>query len=331
MRTTSSEESSGRSLSFDLVPVQSAEYVRDVLPESFDLWGAGRTFEDYVADFRAFATSAYGKRRFRTIGLHVEGRMVASCKRYEREMHCGDQRLRAVGIGAVFTPPQMRGCGYASALIGALLDAERAAGIDLAFLFSNIHPHFYERLGFITLPSRAISIRASSLEGRKVDAFPIAHGDWPAVHRCFEALEARRPFGFRRTPLVWDWMRARRVNVPAVDLAVRRGRSIVAYVLGRREVAADSYVFEEFAFSDEAGRAKIAPLLRAAAGDLRKIAGWLPPDVARDAIPHGAVKRRREALLMVAPLSTVARARWRSQGEAIQRDGADRLWLTDAV
>lgn len=301
------------------------------MPHSHELWGAGRTFDDYVADFQSFAASPYGRRRFRTIGLTVDEQMVASCKRYERELHCGEQRLRAAGIGAVFTPPKLRGRGFASALIGAMLDAERAAGVDLVFLFSNIHPHFYERLGFITLPSRTISVRSSSLEARKIEASPIGDGDWPAVRRCFDLLEAQRPFGFRRTPLVWEWVRARRSGVPTVDLAVRRGRSVVAYVLGRREVRADAYVFEEFAFADEAGRAKIAPLLRAAAGDLRKIAGWLPPDIAREALPHGAVKRRREAILMMAPLSAVARARWRAAGEAVQKDGADRLWLTDAV
>lgn len=91
---------------------------------------------------------------------------------------------------------------------------------------------------------------------------------------------------------MWDWLGARRgATTGRVDLALRRGRSIAAYVLGRREIRLDAYVFEEFAFSDEAAREAIAPLMRLAAGDLRKVAGWLPPDVARDALPRGAVKR----------------------------------------
>lgn len=317
----------------DLVPVTADEYVRDVLPHSAEVWSYGRGFDEYVADFRSMARSAYGKRRFRTIGLRIESRLVSSCKRYERELHCGGQTFRAVGIGAVFTPPALRGCGYATALLGALLDAERAAGVDLAYLFSNIHPLFYERLGFATLPSRAISIRASSLDGRKLDAVSLTQSDWPAARRCFEALEARRPFGLRRTALVWDWVEARRAATPAgrIDLAVRRGRSVAAYVTGRRDVRADAYVLDEFAFADDAGRGAIAPLLRIAAGDLRKVVGWLPPDVARDALPGGAVKRRREGIAMIAPLSTIARSRWRDSKDAILRDRADRVWSTDAI
>jgi len=317
----------------NLVPLSADDYVRDVMPHSAAMWSYGRSFDEYVMDFRLLARSAYGRRRFRTIGLRIEGDIVSSCKRYERELHCAGYAFRAVGIGAVFTPPALRGRGYASALLGALLDVERAAGVDLTYLFSNIHPLFYERLGFVTLPSRTISIRASSLEPRKIDAFPITPGDWPAMRRCFDALEARRPFGLRRTALVWDWVQPRRATTPAarVDLALRRGRSIAAYVAGWRDVRSDAYVFDEFAFADDAGREAIAPLLRLAAGDLRKVVGWLPPDSARDALPRGAVKRRRDAIAMIAPLSSIARARWRQQKDEILCDRADRAWSTDAI
>lgn len=316
----------------DLVSISADDYVRYVLPHSAQLWSYGRNFDEYVADFRSMVRSAYGKRRFRTIGLRVGAQLVSSCKRYERELHCAGQTLRAVGIGAVFTPAELRGRGYASALLGAFLDRERAAGADLAFLFSNIHPHFYERIGFAALPSRAISIRATSLEPRKLDAAPIGRDDWAAVQRCFDALEQRRPIGLRRTALVWDWIRARRgTGADRVDLAVRRGRSIVAYVLGRRDVRADAYIFDEFGFTDETGRDAIAPLLRLAAGDLRKVVGWLPPDAAREALPHGAVKRRRDAIAMIAPLSPIARSRWRVAKELILGDRADRVWSSDAV
>jgi len=317
----------------ELVQVTADDYIRDVLPHSAELWSYGRGFEEYVADFRTTALSAYGKRRFRTVGLRVDSRLVSSCKRYERELRCDGQTFRAVGIGAVFTPPALRGRGYATALVGALLDSERASGIDLAYLFSNIHPLFYERLGFTALPSRAISIRASSLDGRKLDAVALSRHEWPAARRCFEALERQRPFGLRRTALVWDWIEARRASAPAgrVDLAVRRGRALAAYVTGRRDVPADAYVVDEFAFADDTGRAAIAPLLRVAAGDLRKVVGWLPPDVARDALPAGAVKRRREGIAMIAPLSAIARSRWRDRKDQILRDRSDRVWSTDAI
>ena len=57
------------------------EYVRDVLPHSGALWAGARTFDEYAAEFRATANSAWGKRRFRTLGLRIGGELVASCKR----------------------------------------------------------------------------------------------------------------------------------------------------------------------------------------------------------------------------------------------------------
>jgi hypothetical protein len=90
-------------------------------------------------------------------------------------------------------------------------------------------------------------------------------------------------------------------------------------------------VFDEFGFADDAGRESIAALLRIAAGDLRKVTGWLPPDGAREALPGGAVKRRRDGVTMIAPLSHDARARWRLHKDAILKDRADRVWSTDAI
>src|SRR5581483_4833459 len=121
------------------------EYVRDVLPHSRALWAGSRTDDEYAGELRAIASSAWGKRRFRMLGLVVDGVLVASCKRYERELRCGDRAFRAAGIGAVFTPEHLRGRGYATALLGAFLDAERDAGADLAYLFSDVRPAFYER------------------------------------------------------------------------------------------------------------------------------------------------------------------------------------------
>jgi hypothetical protein len=283
----------------------------------------------------ALAACAYGKRHFRTIGLRIEGAIVTSCKRYEREIRCGDRVLRAVGIGAVFTPAALRGRGYASALIGVLLDSERAGGTDLAYLFSDIHPVFYERLGFVALPSRTISLRAEMLPPTRLDITAVGDEDWSAVRRCFDALESRRPLALRRTPLVWEWLRttarAKREKNGRLALLVHRSRAASAYVLGRRLPKLDAFVLDEFGYTGDDGFDAVAPLIRSAAGDLRKVTGWLPPDIARSALPRGAVKRRKTGITMIAPLSQTARAAWRRHASAILADDADRCWSTDHV
>jgi hypothetical protein len=311
-------------------------YVQDVLPQTHALWADGRSYERYVEDFLAIARSLYGRKRPHVVGFWDGDVFGASCKTYARGFRFGAQALRAVGIGAVFTPSALRGRGYASALLGALLDAERAAGTDLAYLFSDIRPAFYERLGFITLPSRILTLRASSLDGARSGTAPIGDADWAAVRRCFEATERLRSWGFTRTATVWEWMRYMRTRklepeAQRVDLALRAGRAIVAYVLGRRLPSRDAYVLDEFGFANEAAREAIPRIIRAAAGDLGRVNGWLPPSPARDVLPRGSVRVRSTAITMVVPLSVPARAWWRESREALLRGNADLCWYADHV
>ncbi len=317
-----------------LRPLSATDYIRDVLPHSSRLWAGSRSFEEYVDEFRALTESPFG-RRFRTVGFYVDGALVASCKRYARELRCGTHVFKAAGIGAVFTPEPLRGRGYATALLGALLDHERAAGTDCAYLFSDIGAAFYEHIGFAALPSRAFSVRADRLGTEKVALVTAGRAESSAIQRVFAAFEARRPFAFRRTALDWEWQRLRGASKeqPAAPftLAVRRGRAIAAYVTGRRLPAADAFVLDEFAFASDADAEAIAPLLRAAAGDLKTIRGWLPPAPARDALPRGAVRRRSDAIAMLVPLSAAMRAAWSASGDALRRADADPCWSTDHI
>lgn len=310
------------------------EYVRAVLPRSQALWAGERSFEEYAGEFRATVASGWGKRRFRTLGLRFGGELVTSCKRYERVLRCGERTYVAVGIGAVYTPDELRGRGYATALLGAFLDAERDAGTDVAYLFSDIHPAFYARLGFVALPSRTIALRADVLPGERVTVVALGDDDAAAIRRVFEALDARRPFAFARPPLEWDWQRLRTGSGEhpgqVLRLGVRRGRGLAAYVTGRRVPQADAFVLDEFAFARDDDAGTLAPLLRAAAGDLRTVRGWLPPAIARDALPRGAVRPRTTAIAMVFPLSDAFRRALHAYRIG-PRESADPCWSTDHI
>ncbi len=268
------------------------------------------------------------------MGIRESERIVCSCKLYDRELRWGEKMLRAAGIGAVFTHPKERGRGYASAMLGELFDEERAAGSDLAFLFSDIHPVFYEKLGFVGLPSRILTMRAAALDGSPAGGVPPEARDWPAIRRCFDALETQRAWAFRRTPVVWDWMRLK-WNAPAdegtqpVALAVRRGREVTAYAFGRRVLGADTFVLDDFAFAGDEGRALLPALVRAGAGDLRRVSGWLPPPFAREALPRGSVRVRRNAILMLLPLSSAARSWWNGAREETLAARWDAMWSAD--
>ncbi|MBV9407319.1 MAG: hypothetical protein JO164_00755, partial [Candidatus Eremiobacteraeota bacterium] len=220
-------------------------------------------------------------------------------------------------------------------LLGAFLDAERAAGTDFAYLFSDIHPAFYERIGFFALPSRLITLRADALDAQRIAVTTLGEKDDGALRRCFEQCEARRPFAFRRTALDWGWLRLRR-GAPEyagaqLALGVRRGRGLAAYVTGRRAVGADAFALDELAYAREDDAPLLLPLLRAAAGDLRKIQGWLPPLPVRAALPAGAVRRRIGATAMLVPLGNGFRAAWRNAAPRLRQARADAYWSADHI
>lgn len=318
-----------------IVPLSADAYARTVLPQSATMWAGSRSLDEYVADFHAVAESGFGRRRFRTLGFSLDGAIVASCKRYQRELRCGERTLRAIGIGAVFTPEAERGRGYATAFLGALLDAERAAGTDLVYLFSDIHPAFYEKLGFITLPSRAITLRADTLPHARIAARTLDDADWPAIERCFAAHDALRPVALTRQPLIWEWIRllarGRDGGAGTVRLGLVRGRRVVAYVRGRRFPDVDAFALDECAYADDDAAMHLPALLRNAAGDLRKITGWLPPAPVRALLPRAAVRARRSAVTMILPLSVTARASWKSIASAVASAPADLVWSADHV
>jgi len=310
-------------------------YVREVLPLTSALWAGERSFDRYVEHTLEIARSGYGRRHYRTVGLYDEAeQLVASFKRYERTIVGAGERLRATGIGAVYTPPAMRGRGYASAMLAMELDRARNDGVDVAYLFSDIRPQFYQDIGFVPLSSRSMSLRSDTLGNTRIEVARLEETDWTGVARCFELAERQRAWGFVRTPLVWSWIRLRmrqgaeHPSSVETNLVVRRGRAIAAYVLGARAPQHDAFVLDEYGFADAEAAALVPALLRSAAGDLRRITGWLAPQFARDTLPRAAVRKRSTALFMAAPLSQAGKG-WVELASAPK--SADGVWSTDHI
>ncbi len=308
-----------------------AVYARDVLPLTAPLWAGRRSLGQYISQTLELADTRYGRKHYRTIGLYDGTTLLASFKRYERTLADGLRGLRAIGLGAVFTPVDRRGRGYASFMLAAALDAARTGEADLAYLFSDIHPQFYAELGFRALPSRELALRADALPPGRLPVELLPAADCEGVRRCFALGERRRHAGFSRTPALWEWIALRMRHGSEhragseTNLAYRR-RGVRAYVLGARVPERDAYVVDEFGYIDD--EAPIVPaLMRAAAGDLRRVVGWLPPGGARDALPKGMTRKRKRAILMAAPLSP--------QGAALlDRTAAsadDFCWATDHI
>lgn len=87
------------------------------------------------------------------VGLDEQGALGVSLGVYPITLF-GPGGLRPAGaIGAVYTPAAQRGRGYASELLRQVMAWSVENGVQDWILFSDIPPAFYERLGFVTVPS----------------------------------------------------------------------------------------------------------------------------------------------------------------------------------
>ena len=100
--------------------------------------------EDEPSDIDAM-TDRWISRRGRTLYLWQDGEVVSLAG-------VGSRTPNGVRIGPVYTPPEARNRGYASALVAAISQAELDAGRRFCFLFTDLaNPtanHIYQAIGY---------------------------------------------------------------------------------------------------------------------------------------------------------------------------------------
>jgi GNAT superfamily N-acetyltransferase len=136
-----------------------------VLDETWTLWHDGLTRSAYGAYNDAQIKTSWGAAHLARVGLVQDGELLASAKRYSLTLSIDGERVPALGIGAVFTPPTRRGRGHAPALIERLCEDARREGCRAALLFSEIGSKYYERLGFSVIPHATSDIVVKAGEG----------------------------------------------------------------------------------------------------------------------------------------------------------------------
>ena len=253
----------------------------------------GRTRSRYVAQTGEIARCGYGRRHYRTVGLYEESTCSRRSSATSARCASARERLRAIGIGAVFTPPELRGRGYASAMLAMELDRSRAEGVDLAFLFSDIRPEFYAELGFVAMPSRSMSFACRQLADARASRLrdsTIATGSAYSVASTRASGIAAGPSCERR------WCGSGFVCAcamdPSIPKASRRTWSCGAgaplpHTCSARAPHNTMPIFSTSSALPTPRRDALIPaLLRSAAGDLRRVTGWLPAGIdARHACP----------------------------------------------
>jgi GNAT superfamily N-acetyltransferase len=130
------------------------------------------------------------------------GRLVGCVQIFPRALRAraggaADGPLVAVpvgGIGSVFTRPEARGRGVASALLERAVAEMRTRGLELSVLFASRHA-FYERLGWQLVPRpRALWLRGddAATPSRPADRFDAARdlADAFALHEAHSGARA---------------------------------------------------------------------------------------------------------------------------------------------
>jgi GNAT superfamily N-acetyltransferase len=129
-----------------------------VLDQTFPQWGAGLTRRAYGQWNAAQLRTLWGSMRLRRTALLDAGAILASAKWYDFEAIVDGDACRTLGIGAVFTPPDLRGRGHARRLVEEMLALARGEGYRQALLFSEIGPGYYESLGFAVVPREIVDL-----------------------------------------------------------------------------------------------------------------------------------------------------------------------------
>jgi GNAT superfamily N-acetyltransferase len=302
-----------------IVPAE-ADLLERILDGTFVIWNEGLSRAAYGQWNRGQLRTpwARGGRLQRFASIDDRGRVLATAKQYRLDVRLGDREGWMCGIGAVFTPTEQRGRGYASALVEELVVRAQREGALLASLFSEIGSEFYERLGFIGLPLDEVTITVDRKGG--APAMLVRAGeerDLAAVAAMHTTRSATAPFALRRDRALVHYALAKKRLLAGLGpsglrqlefFVAEEGASAVAYVVLNEN--ANGWTLEEAGDRDPAG-ARLGAMLqvllaREPSHRTPLIRAWWPRAFA---VPPQIQLRDRSLpkdLFMVRPLSDLA-------------------------
>jgi predicted N-acetyltransferase YhbS len=189
------------------------DQVEQIYRESHALWGAGLEFIDYLGLWQEISALPWSRSHARfLVWLNDEGSVLSSMKLYRPLLRAAGRTARAGVLGAIFTPASLRGRGYASEMVRAVIEQCRGRGEPLVLLFSDIGTAYYRTFGFCPLPAEeqwgALPRSAPELfEGWSLR--PFAQDDMAAVYRAHDDFVDRMALAMVRDEGHWHFVRER--------------------------------------------------------------------------------------------------------------------------
>ena len=244
--------------------------LEQILDSTYPLWNEGLTRAAYGRWNDAQMRTPWGLAHLHRFALvDDEGRLLASAKRYRYDVRLDGRDGWMCGLGAVFTPLELRSRGYAAELIRRLLDQERAAGAVMATLFSEIGDAYYRRFGFEAVPLEEVTVELIPKSGTPAMLVRAgAERDLPDLAAMHVIRSASSRFALRRDASQIHYALSKKrlfsgLAPPGVRqlefFAAEEGSSAVAYAV--ISVAGDAWTIEEAGDRDPAG-ARLGAMLQ---------------------------------------------------------------------
>ena len=274
----------------DLV-VADGPVLKQILDASHPIWADGLKPRAYAQFNAGQLRTPWGRTHLRRYALiDPRGRLLTSAKRYDLTVLLDGQRIKAVGIGALFTPQGERGQGHAPRIIEQIIEAAEKEGTELAILFSEIGTSYYRRLGFTPVPRHELNFRVADKPGAPMVLVRTAEErDIPAVTALARSMSTNHRFAIEQTEEFVRYGIAKKRLLAGLSppgaltvefFIVEEGAGAVAFAL-LTTAGEDDVVLEMCGDRDPAG-ARVGAMLqvlraRTPAEDPVSLRGFLPP------------------------------------------------------
>ena len=254
-----------------IVPVEGA-LLEGILDHTFPIWNEGLSRSSYARWNGAQLRTPWARTHLqRYASVDDSGQWLATAKQYRFDVRLNGRDGWMCGIGAVFTPPERRGHGHASALVEELVARAGREGALAASLFSEIGSEFYARLGFSAVPLDEVTITVAVGRRGGAPAMLVRAGEERDLENV-AAMHATRaadvPFALRRDRDLVHYALAKKrllagLGPPGLRqlefFVAEEGASAVAYVVVN--VNANGWTLEEAGDRDPAG-ARLGAMLQ---------------------------------------------------------------------
>jgi predicted N-acetyltransferase YhbS len=226
-----------------------------------------------------------------------DGRLVATVRVLARRLAGLDGELRLAGFGAVASDPAVRGQGYVRRLLALAHEHNRAAGYDLALLFTRSPWVYAGSAGFSILPCWWLDLDLHQLPPA-VGAWTIAPAH-PSRHllgmrQVYEQFGRGRPGYPVRGDAYWTHP-ARLTDTSRVRVALDRDQHVAAYLRVRLAGDGPARLLECPYLATDAPHALVAELdHEPGLVQVARLGGRLPRDHALGRV--GQWRRRDDAM-----------------------------------